>query len=58
MDSHGADGNSEKAAETGSARKKKVITDADGGADKKLDSLRAPKGVELKCIRRTKLMLP
>lgn len=29
-----------------------------GGADKKLDSLRAPKGVELKCIRRTKLMLP
>lgn len=29
MDSHGADGNSEKAAETGSARKKKVITDAD-----------------------------
>ena len=29
MDAHGADGNSEKAAETGSARKKKVITDAD-----------------------------
>ena len=29
-----------------------------GGADKKLDPLRAPKGVELKCIRRTKLMLP
>ena len=29
-----------------------------GGADKKLDPLRAPKGAELKCIRRTKLMLP
>ena len=32
--------------------------DTFGGADKKLDPLRAPKGAELKCIRRTKLMLP
>lgn len=27
------------------------------GADKKLDFLRAPKGAELKCIRKTKSML-
>ena len=36
----------------------KTVPARAGGADKKLDSLRAPKGVELKCIRRTKLMLP
>ena len=29
-----------------------------GDADKKLDALRAPKGAELKCIRKTKSMLP
>lgn len=37
---------------------KEIETNRVGDADKKLDSLRAPKGVELKCIRRTKLMLP
>ena len=35
-----------------------TITFTEGGADKKLDPLRAPKGAELKCIRRIKLMLP
>ena len=34
-----------------------IYRQKDGGADKKLDSLRAPKGAELECIHKRKSRL-